>query len=140
MRLVLCQYLVVARPVPTRAAAFLGRTAIWGFILTMISAVLILLNAVALTSSGFFGPPTNWSLIFFWLSGPPVIEQSMAVLIGLIDGFIVMAGGLMMALRRGVFGGMLVIPFAVLSFIIGGGFIVGAVLGIVAGILGALGR
>ena len=64
----------------------------------------------------------------------------MAVLIGLIDGFIVMAGGLMMALRRGVFGGMLVIPFAVLSFIIGGGFIVGAVLGIVAGILGALGR
>jgi hypothetical protein len=37
-------------------------------------------------------------------------------------------------------GAFIALPFAVLSFIIGGGFVVGAVLGIVAGLLGALGR
>lgn len=137
LRFALCQYYVVTRPVPTRAAAFLGTRTVLGFMLAMISAALILLNAVALISPGFFGPPTNWSLIFFWLSGLSGTGQSIAVLIGLIDGFIVMAGGIMMILRRAVFGGMLVIPFAAISFIIGGGFIVGAVLGIVAGLLGA---
>lgn len=137
LRYALCQYYVVTRPVPTRAATFLGTRTIWGFILAMISAALILLNAVALISPGFFGPPTNWSLIFFWLNGLSGTGQSIVVLIGLIDGFIVMAGGIMMILRRAVFGGMLVIPFALISFIIGGGFIVGAVLGIVAGLVGA---
>jgi hypothetical protein len=131
---------VVTGAVPARAAAFAGRRATYGFILAMISAVLILLNAAALASPGFFGPPTNWSSVFFWLGGPSGIGQSIAVLIGLIAGFTVMAGGIMMIMRRGVFGAALALPFAVISFIIGGGFIAGAVLGIVAGILGALGR
>ena len=66
--------------------------------------------------------------------------QPFAVLIGIIAGFTVLTGGLMMISRRGVMGAVIALPFAVLSFIIGGGFVAGAILGIVAGILGALGR
>jgi hypothetical protein len=113
---------------------------VWGFILAIVSAVLILLNSVALLSPGFWGPPTNWSSIFWWLGGPTGLGQSIATLIGVISGFIVMTGGIMMVLRRGVLGAAVALPFAVISIIMGGGFIVGMVLGIVSGILGALGR
>jgi len=122
---------------PLVRSRFIGRRAVWGFVLAMISTVLILLNAAALLSPGFWGPPTNWSAIFWWLTG---LGQSIATLIGLIAGFTVMTGGIMMVMRRGALGASLALPFAVISFIIGGGFLVGAVLGIVAGILGAVGR
>jgi len=117
-----------------------GRRAVWAFVLAMVAAVLILLNAAALLSPGFFGPPTNWSGIFFWLGGPSGLGQPVAVLIGLIAGFTVMTGGIMMIMRRNVIGALITFPFAALSLIIGGGFLAGAVLGIVAGILGAVGR
>jgi len=122
---------------PVVRARFIGRRAVWGFVLAMVSAVLLLLNAAALLSPGFWGPPTNWSAIFWWLAG---LGQSIATLIGLIAGFTVMTGGIMMVMRRGALGASLALPFAVISFIIGGGFVAGAVLGIVAGILGAVGR
>lgn len=108
--------------------------------LAMASAVLILLNSAALLSPGFWGPPTNWSGIFWWLGGTSGLGQSFAVLVGVIAGFTVMTGGMMMIMRRGVMGALITFPFAVMSFIVGGGFLAGAVLGIVAGILGALGR
>lgn len=122
---------------PVVRSRFIGRRAVWGFTLAMVSAVLILLNAAALLSPGFWGPPTNWSAIFWWLTG---VGQSIATLIGLIAGFTVMTGGIMMVMRRGVLGASLALPFAVISLIIGGGFVAGAVLGIVAAILGAVGR
>ena len=131
---------VPVRPLPVRRAAFRGRRAVWGFVLAVASAVLILLNSVALLSAGFWGPPTNWSLIFWWLGGPAGLGQSIATLIGVLSGFIVMTGGIMMVLRRGVLGAALTLPFAIISIIMGGGFIIGMVLGIVSGILGALGR
>jgi len=123
-----------------RRPAFRGKRALWGFIFALASAVLILINAAALLSPGFWGSPTNWSLIFWWLGGPTGLGQPIAVLIGVISGFIVMTGGIMMILRRGVFGAALVLPFAIISIIIGGGFLIGAVLGVISGILGAIGR
>jgi hypothetical protein len=113
---------------------------VWGFACAMISAILILLNAGALLSSGFWGPPTGWSSVFWWLGGPPGLGQPLAVLIGLIAGLTVITGGMMMVMRRGPTGAMITLPFAVLSFIIGGGFIAGGILGIVAGILGLIRR
>lgn len=113
------------------------RRATWAFVLALASSILILLNSAALLQPGFWGPPTNWSAVFWWLSD---LGQAFAVLIGVITGLTVMSGGLAMILRRGVMGALIVFPFAVASFIIGGGFVAGAVLGIVAGILGALGR
>ena len=119
---------------------FTGRRAIWAFVFAMASAVLILLNAAALLSPGFWGAPTNWSGIFWWLAGPSGLGQSIAVLIGLIAGFTIMTGGFMMLMRRGPIGALITFPFAVLSFIIGGGFLAGGILGIIAGILGVLRR
>jgi hypothetical protein len=113
------------------------RRATWAFVLALASSILILLNSAALLQPGFWGPPTNWSAVFWWLSD---LGQAFAVLIGVITGLTVMSGGLAMILRRGVMGALIAFPFAVASFIIGGGFVAGAVLGIVAGILGALGR
>jgi hypothetical protein len=116
------------------------RRAIWGFVLAMIGGILILINSVALLSPTFWGPPTGWSNVFWWLGGSSGLGQPIAVLIGLIAGLTVIAGGIMMAMRRGPIGAIITFPFAALSFIIGGGFIVGGILGIVAGILGMLRR
>lgn len=127
---------VITGPIPLMRGPFRGRRAVWAFVLAMASAILILLNAAALLSPSFW---SYWSGIFWWLSSS-FLGQSIAALIGLIAGFTVMAGGIMMLLRRGVFGALITFPFAVLSIIIGGGFLAGAALGIVAGILGILGR
>jgi hypothetical protein len=116
------------------------RRAVWGFVLAMIGGILILANSLALLSPTFWGPPTGWSNVFFWLGGPSGLGQPIAVLIGLIAGLTVIAGGIMMVMRRGPIGAIITFPFAALSFIIGGGFIVGGILGIVAGILGMLRR
>ena len=125
---------------PSAGRGYIGRRATWGFVLALASSVLILLNSAALLQSGFWGPPTDWSLVFWWLGGSSGLGQPFAVLVGLMAGLIVLTGGMMMISRRGVLGAFLALPFAALSFVIGGGFVIGAVLGIVAGILGALGR
>jgi hypothetical protein len=124
--------------VPGRA--FVERRATWGFVCAMASAILILLNSGALFSASFWGPPTNWSLVFWWLGGPTGLGQPLAILIGLVSGFTVMTGGMMMVMRRGPIGAVITLPFAVLSFMIGGGFLAGGILGVVAGILGLIRR
>ena len=125
---------------PTYRRGIRERRAVWGFVLAMIGGILILANSLALLSPTFWGPPTGWSNVFFWLGGPSGLGQPIAVLIGLIAGLTVIAGGIMMVMRRGPIGAIITFPFAALSFIIGGGFIVGGILGIVAGILGMLRR
>jgi len=130
----------VAVYAPIAGRAFRARRAVWGFVCAMIAGILILANAVELLSAGFWGAPTGWSDIFWWLGGPTGVGQAIAVLIGLIAGLTVIAGGMMMVMRRGPIGAILAFPFAVLSFMIGGGFIVGGILGIVAGILGMIRR
>jgi hypothetical protein len=124
--------------IPRRALA--GKRAVWGFVCAMISAVLILLNSAALLSAGFWGPPTRWSEVFWWLGGPSGLGQPVAVLIGLVAGLTIITGGIMMVMRRGPIGAMITLPFAVLSFMMGGGFLAGGILGIVAGILGIIRR
>jgi hypothetical protein len=123
-----------------RGRAFVERRATWGFVCAMASAILILLNSGALFSASFWGAPTNWSLVFWWLGGPTGLGQPLAILIGIVAGFTVMTGGMMMAMRRGPTGAMITLPFAVLSFMIGGGFLAGGILGVVAGILGLIRR
>jgi hypothetical protein len=124
---------IVAGPVRERRAT-------WGFVMALASSILILLNTVMLTYSGFWGPPTNWSAIFWWLGSSWIIGQDLAILIGLVAGLIVMTGGIIMILRKGVIGAVIAFPSAVLAIVIGGGFVAGTILGIVAGILGMLRR
>ena len=112
--------------------------ALWGFILSMIAGILVLLNAAALLSNSFY---SMWVGVFFWI---PVIDTSpqhgLIFAIGAIIGLILVIGSILMLLGYGTIGSIVVFPLAVLSLIIGGGFVAGFVLGVLGGILGMLGR
>jgi len=109
--------------------------ALWGFILSVIAGILVILNAAAILAPGFYA---MWVGVFFWLPalGPP----SLAFAIGVIIGLILVIGSILMLLGYGTIGSIVVFPLAVLSLIIGGGFVAGFVLGVLGGILGMLGR
>jgi hypothetical protein len=110
----------------------------WGFILSMIAGILVILNAAALLSQSFWN---LWIGVFFWL---PTIDNSgshgLTFAIGAIIGLILVIGSILMLLGYGTIGSIVVFPLAVLSLIIGGGFVAGFVLGVLGGILGMLGR
>ena len=112
--------------------------ALWGFILSMIAGILVILNAAALLSNSFYN---MWVSVFFWI---PVIDTSpthgLIFAIGAIIGLILVIGSILMLLGYGTIGSIVVFPLAVLSLIIGGGFVAGFVLGVLGGILGMLGR
>jgi hypothetical protein len=101
----------------------------------MIAGILVILNAAALLSPGFYG---LWTGIFFWL--PAVGPPSLTFAIGAIIGLILVIGSILMLLGYGTIGSIVVFPLAVLSLLIGGGFVAGFVLGVLGGILGMLGR
>ena len=101
----------------------------------MIAGILVILNAAALLSLSFYN---TWISIFFWL--PAVGPASLAFAIGVIIGLILVIGSILMLLGYGTIGSIVVFPLAVLSLIIGGGFVAGFVLGVLGGILGMLGR
>jgi hypothetical protein len=90
-----------------------------------------------LLAPSFYGPPLNWSAIFFWL---PTIGQNYAFVIGAIIGLTLIMGSIIMVMGHGAIADVIIFPFAVFSLIIGGGFVAGFVLGVVGGILGALKR
>jgi hypothetical protein len=104
----------------------------------MIAGILIILNAAALLSTSFYN---LWVGVFFWI---PVIDpsatHSLIFIIGAIIGLILVIGSVLMLLGYGTIGSIVVFPLAVLSLIIGGGFVAGFVLGVLGGILGMLGR
>jgi DNA-directed RNA polymerase subunit RPC12/RpoP len=112
--------------------------ALWGFILAMIAGILVILNAAALLSNSFY---SLWVGVFFWI---PVIDTSpqhgLIFAYGAIIGLILVIGSILMLLGYGTIGSIVVFPLAVLSLIIGGGFVAGFVLGVLGGILGMLGR
>lgn len=60
--------------------------------------------------------------------------------IGIVLGVIVCLGSVLMIMGYGTIGSVVVFPAAVISLILGGGFVAGFVLGIVGGILGMLGK
>jgi len=141
---------MVPPPMPAAPASFMpapypppfiapsAPRALWGFLLSMIAGILVILNAAALLSTPFYN---MWVGIFFWI---PVIDPSAAhgliFAIGAIIGLILVIGSILMLLGYGTIGSIVVFPLAVLSLIIGGGFVAGFVLGVLGGILGMLGR
>ncbi len=108
---------------------------LWGFILSVIAGILVILNAAALLAPGFYA---MWVGVFFWL--PALGPASLSFAIGVIIGLILVIGSILMLLGYGTIGSIVVFPMAVLSLIIGGGFVAGFVLGVLGGILGMLGR
>jgi hypothetical protein len=127
-----------APPYPPAYVQPAAPKAMWGFLLSMIAGILVILNAAALLSASFYN---LWTGVFFWL---PVIDSSpshgLVFIIGGIIGLILVIGSILMLLGYGTIGSIVVFPLAVLSLIIGGGFVAGFVLGVLGGILGMLGR
>jgi hypothetical protein len=141
MHAVYCPYcgrpqVILARAVApiVRPTSRVGGRGIFGFALSLVSGILVLLNAGALLSPSFF---TLWSGIFFWL---PTIGPLYGFALGMIIGLVIIMGSIIMVLRNGALADIIIFPFAVFSLIIGGGFIAGMLLGIVGGIIGALKR
>ena len=126
---------IMARPPPRFVSPRqMGRAGIFGFALSLVSGLLVILNSVAFLSPGFW---SLWSGVFWWL---PSLGQSYAFAIGVIIGLVIVFAAVMMIVKHGVLADIIIFPFAVFSLIIGGGFIAGMVLGILGGILCALRR
>jgi len=107
----------------------LGGRNIIAVILSLLSGILVLLNSAALLAPSFWA---LWSSTFFWL---PAIGQSYAFMLGALIGLTLVLGAIIMALGNGALADVIIFPFAIFSLIIGGGFVAGMILGILAGIL-----
>lgn len=121
---------------------------LWGFIISLVAGILVLLNAGLLLAWNFYAGSFQWSCIFFWIhtidgySACPTGTQAgnITFMLGAIIGLIIIVGSIMMILGYGTIGSVVIFPLAVFSLIIGGGFIAGFVLGIIGGIMGMIGR
>jgi hypothetical protein len=121
---------------------------LWAFIITLVSGILVLLNAGMLLAYQFYAGSFQWSCIFFWIykidgyTACPTGTQTgnITFVLGAVIGLIIIVGSIMMILGYGTIGSVVVFPLAVFSLIIGGGFIAGFVLGVIGGIMGMIGR
>jgi len=106
------------------------------FTLALISGILVLLGGLA---------RMMWAWTPFWggMMGPGMMGMWMPWFgytfsaIGLVSGLVILVGGLMLQSRpdQAQTWGVLILVFAVVSLFSMGGFLAGAILGIVAGIL-----
>lgn len=94
------------------------------FVLSLIGGIFILINGLLLAIGGAF-------LIAFFGAGIVLI------LLGLVFGFGTLLAALMLNShpRDHVTWGVIIIVFSILSIVIGGGFIIGMILGLVGGVL-----
>jgi len=123
---------------PTTTQPAEVRKAIAGFIISLIAGILILINALII----FALTTVISSFASFLPSGVPGAEAAAALIalygaVGLIFAIIVIVGAILIYMPgKEKVGGILVLIFSILSIIIGGGFIIGLILGIVGGALG----
>jgi hypothetical protein len=120
--------------IPPQRRAVAARKGRFGFVLTLLAGILVLLNAALMLAPSFYA---TWSSIFWWL---PIIGPTYAFVLGAIIGLVLIMGSIMMILGQPAIADIIIFPFAVFSLIIGGGFIAGMILGIVGGILGAMNK
>jgi hypothetical protein len=97
-------------------------------ILVGIAAALIIINGVALLSSTFF---TIWSMYIPWV----VFLGALGVITGVMLGLVLFGALILILLRFRVMAAFMIFPTAIVSLLIGGGFIIGAVLAVLAAIL-----
>ncbi|MEM2895969.1 MAG: zinc-ribbon domain-containing protein [Candidatus Bathyarchaeia archaeon] len=124
-------------PAPPYLVPVAPARAVWGFIISLIAGIMIMLNAGALLSLDFYN---WWVTIFPWVQTISPWPPWTAFVIGVVLGLIAVIGSLLMIMGYGTMGSIAVFPAAIISLVIGGGFIAGFILGIIGGILGMLGR
>ncbi len=104
--------------------------AIAGFTISLIAGILILSNGLLLSTA--IG--SILGLVLPTLSGRIIIAA------GIVFGGLVIIGSILLDRGKRTIGGLMVVIFSTLSIIIGGGFLIGLILGIVGGALGLAGR
>jgi hypothetical protein len=103
-----------------------------GFIISLIAGILILINAIAFFALADLVESLGGLLPFF-VEG---IFQTLGA-IGAIIALVVIVGGFLIYMPgKETVGGILVIVCSILSIVIGGGFFIGLILGILGGALG----
>jgi hypothetical protein len=103
-----------------------------GFIVSLIAGILILINSIAFFALADFIASLGDMLPFF-VDG--IFETLGAV--GAIIALVVIVGGFLIYMPgKETIGGIMVIIFSIVSIVIGGGFLIGLILGIIGGILG----
>ncbi len=101
------------------------------FALSLVGGIFVLLNGVMWAIAG--GSGSLWGLGFFDFSGILLLCGA----IGIIFGFLIILGGIMMYVNpnQHVMWGVIVLILSILSLGIGGGFFIGFILGLIGGIL-----
>ena len=105
-----------------------------GFIVSLIGGILILINALIIVAAG-----SILAELESLTAGSEIASIAVTTLgaIGLIFAILVIVGAILIYMPgKEVIGGILVLIFSILSIIIGGGFIIGLILGIIGGALG----
>ncbi len=94
-------------------------------VLSIVAGVLILINGLLVAIGGAF------LLVFFIPIGIPL------VILGLVFGLAVLLGAIKLSQSPGdhITWGAIILVFSLLSIVIGGGFVVGMILGLIGGIL-----
>lgn len=91
-------------------------------------AALIFANGVALLSPAFF---ILWSALLPWVG----FLGTFGFILGIMLGIILLGAVILMMLRFRVMAAFVIFPTAIVSFFIGGGFVLGAILAVLGGIL-----
>ena len=97
-------------------------------ILVGVAAALIFVNGVALLSPGFFAA---WGSFLPWVA----FLGSFGFILGVMLGLVLVGALVLMLLGFRVMAAFMIFPTAIVSLFIGGGFIIGAALAVIAGIL-----
>lgn len=103
----------------------------WSYAIAAAAAVLIIVNAAALLSPPFFA---FWIALFPWVA----LLGSFGFILGIILGILILGAVLLMIVGHRLFGVFVIFPAAIVSLFIGGGFVAGLVLGVLASILAIL--
>ncbi len=96
--------------------------------LVAIAAGLIVANGIALLSPGFFA---TWSAFLPWLPA----FGSFGFILGVVLGLDLAGAIIMVFLKFRILAAFVIFPTAILSFFIGGGFVLGIILAVLGGIL-----
>lgn len=97
-------------------------------ILVGIAAALIIMNGVALASAAFFAV---WTWYLPWVA----FLGSLGIILGVMLGLVLLGALVLMLLNFRVMAAFMIFPTAIVSLLIGGGFGIGAILAVLAGIL-----
>ncbi len=93
-----------------------------------IAAALIAANGVALLSPAFFA---IWAGYFPWI----IPISTFGFILGVVLAIVILAGLVLLLFGFRALAAFLVIPSAIVSLFIGGGFVLGLIIGVLAGVL-----